>query len=248
MAVQPTSGRPGQRALPGVSGRLTGLLSEDSPYIRQARSRAERMANRRGLQNSSIAAGAGEEAAIASALPIAQGDAQIAAGERGLESQEFQQQRQITSAEMMQQRQIKSTEGIAKAERELRDLMQQREHRVQQLMQKQRLSHDAAQRQADREMQSSIAAAQRQVQRETLKSSSEIATMNAASRNYATYQGSVDRINANTDLPPDERAEQLKQAQQQYDVQNSITQQITGKKYKWPARQPDPPTDTSDEE
>ena len=43
--------------------------------------------------NSSIAAGAGETAAIDAALPIAQADAGIAAGERGWRAQEYQQQR-----------------------------------------------------------------------------------------------------------------------------------------------------------
>lgn len=342
-------------AIPGVSGRLTGLLSGDSRYLQQARQRAARAANRRGLRNSSIAAGAGEEAAIAAALPIAQADASIAAGERALESQEFQQARQltsqeamqardhrvqqlmqerglsheaaqnqanreledlmqrrgITSQEAMQQRQIRSTEEIAgksralqdlmqrrqigsnemmqardlrtreimqqrgltheaaqrQADRELTDLMQtrqiesnervsaanrelqdlinQRNIRSQELMQSRGLAHDAAQRQAQREMQSQLAAAERnlrssieaarnQIQRETLESSQRIATMNAQSRNYGTYQQSVDRINANADLPADERAEQLKQVQQTYDATTSAQQQISGVEYDWP--------------
>lgn len=58
-----------------VSGQLTTLLDKNSPYIQQARNMAARQANSRGLINSSIAAGAGEEAAINAALPIAQQDA-----------------------------------------------------------------------------------------------------------------------------------------------------------------------------
>jgi hypothetical protein len=57
-----------------TSGRLSQLLSQDNPYIQMARTRAAQSANRRGLLNSSIAAGAGEAAAIESALPIAQSD------------------------------------------------------------------------------------------------------------------------------------------------------------------------------
>lgn len=59
-----------------VEGRLTGLLDDNSRYIQQARDNAAQQANRRGLINSSIAAGAGQKAAIESALPIAQQDAQ----------------------------------------------------------------------------------------------------------------------------------------------------------------------------
>ena len=68
--------------LPGVSGRLDALLDSDSPFLERARARARQLANRRGLMSSSIAAGAGEAAAIDAALPIAQADAQIAAQER----------------------------------------------------------------------------------------------------------------------------------------------------------------------
>lgn len=58
-----------------VSGQLDTLLSKDSPYMQQARAGAMQTANSRGLLNSSMAAGAGEDAAIKSALPIAAADA-----------------------------------------------------------------------------------------------------------------------------------------------------------------------------
>lgn len=58
-----------------VSGQLERLLSKDSPYLSMARTRASQLANSRGLLNSSIAATAGEAAAIDASLPIAQQDA-----------------------------------------------------------------------------------------------------------------------------------------------------------------------------
>ncbi len=58
-----------------VEGRLSGLLSQNNPYIDRARTRAAQMSNRRGMLNSSMAAGAAEGAAIDRALPIAQQDA-----------------------------------------------------------------------------------------------------------------------------------------------------------------------------
>ena len=64
---------PGEDAT--VEGRLKGLLSTGSPYLDAARARAAGVANSRGLLNSSMAATAGEKAAIESALPIAQQDA-----------------------------------------------------------------------------------------------------------------------------------------------------------------------------
>jgi hypothetical protein len=58
-----------------VSNNLTKLLASDNPYMTLARTKAKQYANSRGLLNSSMAAGAGERAAIESALPIAQQDA-----------------------------------------------------------------------------------------------------------------------------------------------------------------------------
>ncbi len=58
-----------------VEGRLSGLLESGSPYLERARTSAKMEAQKRGLLNSSIAAGAGEKAAIEAALPIAQQDA-----------------------------------------------------------------------------------------------------------------------------------------------------------------------------
>lgn len=58
-----------------VATKLTGLLASDSPYIKLARQGGMDVANRRGLQNSSIAAGTSEAAAIGAAAPIAAQDA-----------------------------------------------------------------------------------------------------------------------------------------------------------------------------
>lgn len=58
-----------------VEGRLEGLLERGNPLLRQARNRAIRFAASRGMQNSTLAAQAGEEAFISQALPIAQQDA-----------------------------------------------------------------------------------------------------------------------------------------------------------------------------
>lgn len=59
-----------------VAGQLDKVLAKDSPLITKARAGSADQANSRGLINSSIAAGAGESAAIGAALPIAQQDAQ----------------------------------------------------------------------------------------------------------------------------------------------------------------------------
>jgi len=58
-----------------VQGQLSNILKTGNPIIDQARAAAMEAANARGLQNSTLAAQAGEEAAVQSALPIATSDA-----------------------------------------------------------------------------------------------------------------------------------------------------------------------------
>jgi hypothetical protein len=60
-----------------VSGQLDALLAADSPYLQRAKHGATQTANARGLLNTSMAAGAGEAAAIDAAAPIAKADADV---------------------------------------------------------------------------------------------------------------------------------------------------------------------------
>lgn len=59
-----------------VQERVRGLVEEDSALMQQAKQRATQEMNSRGLINSSLAVGAGQQAVISQALPIAQQDAQ----------------------------------------------------------------------------------------------------------------------------------------------------------------------------
>src|SRR5437867_2242658 len=77
-----------------VATSVKNIVAEDSPLMQQAAERARQATNAKGLLNSSIAAGAEQEAVIGAALPIAQQQAQqsfqagattFQAGERGKE-------------------------------------------------------------------------------------------------------------------------------------------------------------------
>lgn len=69
-----------------VSAQVSRLLGENSKYLQQNRTQAQQAAHARGLGNTAMAAGWGQEAAIKSALPIAQQDAGYFQS-RGLEDQ-----------------------------------------------------------------------------------------------------------------------------------------------------------------
>lgn len=58
-----------------VQERLKGIVAQDSPLMQQAATISDQKMNDRGLRSSSMAVGAGQQAVIASALPIAQQDA-----------------------------------------------------------------------------------------------------------------------------------------------------------------------------
>lgn len=58
-----------------VAGQMKELLSSGSAYLEQGRQKGLEFAAQRGMQNSTLAAQAGEQARVAAALPIAQQDA-----------------------------------------------------------------------------------------------------------------------------------------------------------------------------
>lgn len=58
-----------------VQGQVDDIIRKDSPLMQQAATRARQTSNARGMINSSMAVGAGQEAVISAALPIAQQDA-----------------------------------------------------------------------------------------------------------------------------------------------------------------------------
>jgi hypothetical protein len=72
-----------------VDEQLNRITSQDSSYIKGARQSGSMMAAARGLQNSSLAAGSAERAAVNAALPVAQQNA----------AQEFQQGQTNQAAE-----------------------------------------------------------------------------------------------------------------------------------------------------
>jgi len=90
-----------------VEGKVKGLVDTNSPLIQQARTQATQAANRRGLIDSSISVGMGQEAAYKAALPIAQQDATQLANK----NQEIIQQ---PGREKLQTMQTEGTKDVAR--------------------------------------------------------------------------------------------------------------------------------------
>lgn len=98
-----------QRPEDTVAYQMEQLLSQESPYMQAARTKAEEQAQRFGLLGSSMSVGASQRAAIESAMPIATQDAKTSA-QFGLQQQAAENQIGQVEAEtelgsaLMQQR------------------------------------------------------------------------------------------------------------------------------------------------
>jgi hypothetical protein len=82
--INPASSGPAQQASVNkwnvdapqtVQGQISGIIAQNSPLMQQAQSTALDQMNQRGLLNSSMAIGAGQQAVYNAAMPIAQADA-----------------------------------------------------------------------------------------------------------------------------------------------------------------------------
>lgn len=90
-----------------VQTQLKGLLDKNNPLLKQARTRAKQFSNRRGLLDSTLAAQAGEEAALSVALPIAsQQSKQLA--DKNITAQDFRQRKVLQGEELGSKERIAS--------------------------------------------------------------------------------------------------------------------------------------------
>lgn len=147
-----------------VVGQLNSITAADSGYMQLARTSGLQTANRRGLLNTSLAAGASQAAAIAAAAPLAQQNAGQAASRNLARVQGFytgqQQDKDIAARERMLASQLSSEETRLGRQLTSQEQMQMRD-----------ISNKL-------EMQGIDLATQRQMQQEQITSSQRIAQMN----------------------------------------------------------------------
>ena len=94
-----------------VDAELARILGQDSPLLQQARAEAARMANARGLMNSSMAAGMTYGEMVKAAMPMAQQNAQQAF-EREMENTRLRQESgQFTAEQLTQLRALEAELG-----------------------------------------------------------------------------------------------------------------------------------------
>lgn len=122
-----------------TTDRLNAILGSNSPLMQRAASQGHMLANRRGLLNASMAAGAAQAAMVDAATPLALQEGQVASAEhqqgRQISSNEYMQGRDIASQQYMQANQIAHEQYMQLQNNELQILMQQSDIDSQELMQ-----------------------------------------------------------------------------------------------------------------
>lgn len=99
-----------------VQGQIKGIVAADSPLMRQAATMAKQQANQRGLLNSSMAVGAGQNAVIQAALPIAQADAGTNAAAAKYNADAANATNQSNATFNMQAQQLNQSTALAQAQ------------------------------------------------------------------------------------------------------------------------------------
>lgn len=122
-AKLPTVPAPTPYGSTSVADRVTDLASHDSPLNMAARTEAAKVMNRRGMLNSTMTAGASEDAVLRAAVPIASQDAaqafQGSQTELDRTLREGMQQKDIANTQLLQQKDIAFRTGQGALDRGL---------------------------------------------------------------------------------------------------------------------------------
>lgn len=181
-----------------VDKQVNTLLTPDNPFVMAAKTGATKAANKRGLINSSLAVGAGEEAAIKSVLPIAQQNAgQINA--KNLSGQGYTQSSELQKTDIAGAADRLKTQIASNESMQAKDIQAQNDRLVQQLGSAERLN--AANAAAEKE---------RLGMQLTADEKRQVTDLNAAKERLGIQVASQEKLQANDIAAQNERlAQQL---------------------------------------
>lgn len=255
-----------------VEKRLPGLLDTTSPLMEKARGDAVRTANRRGLQNSSIAAGEGTKAVLSVATDIAKADAGTI-GQKNLAAQGFGYNTKLTSQNLAGQKDIagleiqgrKDVQGQADAaalsrlreqfgsdaERDAAKFAFEKEQTGAQLTSNEKIAAGNwanALKTTGMSIASNENIADRNIGANTTNTNNTAFSTGVTNAN-TTYANSIASINSNPDLPPDVRDKLIIDARVLKDATIAMLQAVFDAPITWnaprtggPAQGPGTPT------
>lgn len=244
-----------------VAGRLPGLLDSGSPLMEKAKGDAMRTANRRGLQNSSIAAGEGTKAALSVALPIASQDASqtaqknLAAQGFGyntkLQGQQIEGQKEIvgiqeSGADRRHASELQSREAIAaRAEDAAMSRLKQQgvqDQEIQKMRDAAEKERQGVQLTSEEKRLADQLKTQVEISNNQIESSNRGQIINAVGNANATYTNYVNGINSNENIPPAERNRLIADAGARRDAEVDFVEQVYDVDLDWAQSQPMPET------
>ena len=220
-----------------VAEKMTGLLADNSTYIQQNRAAGQRVAQARGLQNSTMAATAGEDAAIKSALPIATADANITA-QKNLSFQGFNQTKGITQMQIDDAQTRQRIDNEASAARQREEIAAADRRQTQQISATQAIADQESQtkltlQQLSGDIQKSIAGM-------NISANQQDKAMSAAINAASIYTQNINAIIGNKDIPAATRDAYMTNARANFDRQLGVIEQLYNIDLDWGAGAPVP--------
>lgn len=219
-----------------ASSQLNKITSQDSPLIKRARQEGLVTANRRGLLNSSIAAGAAEGAIVDRATPLAQQNAQILQNQRLTNQADTNRAGEFnaTQANERDRLQAQLDTAVSQGNAELANQIRIRQGEFQQQV---NLENAAAQNRSREQVLAINADLNKQflantgaIDLATIQGRYEqLISSNATAGNlYAAYFGSIAQVMANKEIPPDRVAQSIQVQQQLLESGLRLIDQLNG--------------------
>lgn len=246
-----------------VESYLPGLLDKSGALMTKARGDAMRTANRRGLQNSSIAAGEGEKAALGVVVPMASQDAAQTA-QKNLAAQGFGYNAQLQGQQIQGQTNIASMQITADLQKQqaadaaAMDRLKQQgysDQQIETMRETNAITVLKAQGFNDQQIETMREASQKELTGATLTSEEKRAAdqLNSAktlqtmsnqqtaynsagsmvSNANSTYANYVSSIMSNTNIPIDDRNRMISDAAARRDAEIDLANQLFGTHLTW---------------
>lgn len=246
-----------------VESFLPGLLDKSGALMTKARAGAMATMNKRGLQNSSIAAGAGEKAALDVVVPMAQQNAtqtaqkNLAAMGFGyntqLQSQQIQGQKDLALMGYANQQELQKASDAAQKERLGMQLTSEEKRAADDFNNRMALQNATDLAAKDRQTLSDLAQKERlglqltseekrakdeaenriKLQQMSGDQSTKSGAAQMVSNANSTYTNYVSAINSNPNLGPEERNKLIQDAASRRDAEIDLVNSIFGTKLTW---------------
>ncbi len=200
-----------------TASQLDAITNANSPYIQLAKQQGMLTAAGRGLENSSLASGASEAAAVAAAAPLAQQNAQEATSGQLQNSQLDTQASEFNSSQQTAAQELQAQLDSATSQTNAQLTTSNNEFNAQQTQ-----AADAANAAAKNQMTAQTAALLEDMNKQDLSgaqaanlariqanSNQLIASNQSASSLYTTYMSSLSQMMANKDIAPGRIADSM---------------------------------------